>query len=373
MRIVQVISDGDVGGAGVLVASVCEALKNEFTIDILLPKGSALIDRLPKEGVGIHPIAMQCDKSFHAADLGLFYRLFRKMRPTVVHTHAALGARIAAMAAGVPYRFSTRHCAVSDYGQARGGGMHRLYNRITTLTVATAEAARRDLCREGVMPGRIVTIRNGAAAVERPPRSQTDALRRSLGILPRELVLGCCARLEPVKGQDLLLRAFARLAPQFKKVKLLLVGSGSMLGEYRRLAATLGIGDRVIFTGYVSDAGRYESLFDVHLNGSRGTETSCLAISECMSLGIPTIASDFGGNTEMIRDEVNGLIFPTDNPICAARAVARVIEDGALRKKLSAGARDAWEKHFSLQHMIRGYRRIYRFPNGISPSLATYG
>ena len=129
---------------------------------------------------------------------------------------------------------------------------------------------------------------------------------------------------------------------------------------YRRLAEELGVSHRVLFLGYVKDAFPYQNLMDLNLNASRGTETTCLATSECMSLGIPTVASDFGGNPEMVRDGESGLLFPSENLGALVDAIHRVVMDGRLYHELSLGARRAFEQSFSLSRMLERYRRLYR-------------
>ena len=110
----------------------------------------------------------------------------------------------------------------------------------------------------------------------------------------------------------------------------------------------------------MKDAFPYQNLIDLNLNASRGTETTCLATSECMSLGIPTVASDFGGNPEMLRDGESGLLVPSEALSALVDAIHRVVIDRRLYHELSLGARRAFEDRFSLSRMLERYRRLYR-------------
>lgn len=356
MRITQVISDGNVGGAGILLSRITDALKDRFDFEILLPETSALRARLPRNGVKITPFPFSADRSFRMSDALAFARYFRRTKPDIVHTHAALSARVGGALAGVPVLLSTRHCAGAE---VLGGLRTRLYNAVTTLTVSTAAAATRQLSAAGIAKGRIATVPNGSPALARLPEDSRLRLRRALGFSDGAFVLGNCARMEPVKGQDTLLRAMALLSPRYPDVRLLLVGDGSKRESLETLTARLGLCRAVRFVGYTAAPDVYENLFDLNINPSRGTETSSLVTSECMSLGIPTVASDFGGNPDMVEDGTSGLIFPRDNPAALAHAVEKILDGRPFYEKLKAGAAAAWKNRFSLDRMAEDYTKIY--------------
>ena len=235
----------------------------------------------------------------------------------------------------------------------------KLYNYYTDITVSTADCVSGELLSEGVDPSKIVTIKNGSRCIIPINEDQRLKESKSLGISPKARIIGSCARLERVKGQDLLLRIAPRLLCRFPDVFIMFVGDGSLLEEYRRKAALLGISARIIFTGYTPTPERYQRLFYINVNTSRGTETSCLATSECMSLGIPTVASDFGGNTEMIKNNVNGLTFKCDNEFDLERALTLLLSSKALHKRLSDGAAESYRENYSAERMADEYRRLY--------------
>ena len=360
MKITNVITDSNVGGAGVLVASVAEALCRDYAIEIIIPRGSALRGRLAGCGAAVVELDFSPDKSFNPGDVYTFHRYFLKNSCDILHTHASFSARLGSLGTPVGARISTRHCAhPTTEVRAMSRPKRRLYDLCTDLTVSTADFATENLIREGVARNKIFTLRNGVCAPRRTSDAERAALRESLGIPRHGVILGSAARLEFVKGQDLMIRAMKPLLMDFPNLYLLLVGDGSARSEYERLAARLGVLDRVIFFGYTPTPATLQNLFYINLNASRGTETSCLATSECMSLGIPTVASDFGGNPEMILNERNGLLFRTDNPDSLVRAVKRLLSSHELYRKLSLGAEAIFKSRFSIDIMAEGYRRLY--------------
>ena len=359
-KITQVISDGNVGGAGILLSHVTEALKGIFDFEILVPEHSALIDRLPRRGVRITPLSFCPDKSFSPSDIAVFARHFQKTRPHAVHSHASLTARLAGRLLGIRPLLSTRHCAGVLGTSAPLSPMRRiLYNLCTSVTVATADAAARELWAQGIAPSRTVTLPNGVPPTPRLAHGQRRAHLHALGLSDADTVLGCCARLEEVKGQDLLLRAVAGLLPTFPHLRILFVGDGSRRAYLSALAARLGITHAVRFVGYTDTPAVYQNLFTLNVNTSRGTETSCLATSECMSLGIPTVASDFGGNREMIREGENGLLFRTDDVTSLSSKLADLLKSPLRLSDMRQGAARIYRESYSVERMAQRYKELY--------------
>ncbi|MBE6635858.1 MAG: glycosyltransferase [Ruminococcaceae bacterium] len=361
MKITHVISDTNIGGAGILLSAITSELKDEFDFEIILPKGSRLIERLPCAGIKITEADMAPDNSFYLPDIRRLTRYFRSTSPDIVHTHAALSPRIAARLAGVEVCLSTRHCAKPPEGVKRLNFMQRnIYNWSTDITVSTADFATQNLIKEGKSSRRIITIRNGVRINPNQDTGSGIDIFEQLKIPRNSRLVGSVARLERIKGQDLIIRAAAKIVKDFDDVYFLFIGDGSCAEEYKHLSARLGLGERVIFTGYVSDPGIYQRHFYLNVNASRGTETSCLAISECMGLGIPTVASDFGGNTEMIEHLVNGLIFRSDDTFDIERCIRSVLISRELYSRLSKGAERIYRERYTADRMISEYRRLYR-------------
>lgn len=359
MKITQVISDTNVGGAGVLLASVVSTLKDSFEFEVILPRASLLYDRFPPD-VRVTELQVSKDKSFSPRDVATFADYFKKVHPEVIHTHASLSARLAAKLSCNAVCCSTRHCSLPSHSvTALTGAKRALYNFCTDITVSTADYATDNLIREGIPEKRIVTIKNGSPDLYENPSHSPLPSRESLSLPKDSILIGSVARLESVKGQDVILRAAPKILSRFPNVHFVFLGDGSMREDYKRLAAALGLEKHVTFTGFVQNPGVYQRLLKLNINASRGTETSCLAISECLSLGIPTVASDFGGNTEMIKDMENGIIFPSDNPHALSDCVIRLLSDSALYERLCVGARKSYTERFSLGKMAERYRTLY--------------
>ena len=360
MKITHVISDTNVGGAGVLLYNLLSSTKDFCNANVLVPKGSAIAQRLAATGAAVTELPISRDKSFSPGDVGKFYSYFKQNPTDIVHTHASLSSRLGAALSGTKICLSTRHCALPD-GQVKkkNQAQIKVYNFCTSLTVSTADCATANLVAEGIDKNRIITIKNGVPERKKLGTGMDISLKRSLDLPDDATVIGCCARLETVKGQDLILRAARDVIRLIPKVFFVFVGDGGARQYFERLSARLGISQRVRFVGFVSDPEPYQNLFRINVNASRGTETSCLATSECMSLGIPTVASDFGGNKEMIVNGINGLVFKSDNHFSLEEKLLTLLADSELYKKLSVGARHTYESCFSVDRMANEYKKLY--------------
>lgn len=363
MKIIHILTDSNVGGAGILLESLLRhtGLPKE-DICVILPRGAAMAERYAALGVRVLPTLSCPDRSFALRDLPRLFRIMRQERPTVVHTHAALGGRIAAALARVPVPIATRHCAYPV--GIRGTAPFRFLNRLADtllcrMTVATAEAAAANLRDLGIPAEKICLIRNGGEALTPLSPVEKHAARAALGISEGDFVLGMSARLVRVKGQDTLLDAAELLLSRHTGYRFLFVGGGEDEKRLRRRVAGSPLAEHVLFVGEVRDVAPYVNLFDVAVNCSSGTETSCLALSEAMSLGIPCIASDFGGNTEMIRQGENGLLFPVGDAAALGDRIMRLRGDPALYRRLCAGARRLYMTSLRAEMMAAEYDRLY--------------
>ena len=359
MKITHVISDSNVGGAGILLSSLTSELKNYFDLEIIIPKGSSLLKRLP-DGVKTTELPTSRDTSFNTKDVITFRDYFKSNPADIIHTHASLSARIGGKLSGGARCISTRHCAIPSAGVKKMAAAKRwLYEASTDLTVSTADFATENLVRSGLKREKIVTIKNGSKDLS-GVKSKTDfSIYESLKIPYDRKIIGCVGRLEKIKGQDLLLRSAREILKFYPDTHFVFVGCGSMADEYKNLSSRLGIDKNVSFTGYVSDPSVYQKDFYINVNASRGTETSSLATSECMSLGIPTVASSFGGNREMISHRKNGMIFITDNVFSLTGAILEILDDEELYRSLSKSARVSFEENFTLSRMAESYKNLY--------------
>jgi glycosyltransferase involved in cell wall biosynthesis len=187
-------------------------------------------------------------------------------------------------------------------------------------------------------------------------------LRRTNGIAQDAVLVSLVGRLQPWKGQREFLRAAARIAAGNARVRFAIVG-GAILGweggypaELRALAGSLGIADRVIFTGHTAEVHRWMAASDVVVNASE-PEPFGLVVVEAMASGCAVVGVRRGGPRDIIEHDRSGLLCRSSAPEDLAAAVGRLVDDAGLRRELGSGA-VVRARTFSREAMIARFGEI---------------
>jgi phosphatidylinositol alpha-1,6-mannosyltransferase len=191
------------------------------------------------------------------------------------------------------------------------------------------------------------------------PHRDTGSLRQRLALGTGPVIL-TVARLVPHKGQDVALRALARLDGEFPSVRYLVVGTGPDAARLDALARDLGVRDRVVFTGALSDEEVAEAyaLATVYVGLSRldrdvNVEGFGLSFVEAGASEVPSVAGDSGGVRSAVRDGETGFVVGPADDEAAAAALRRLLADQALRTGMGRAARLAVETHFNWDRVAR--------------------
>ncbi len=369
MKVLEVISDTNIGGAGMLLlARLRHSDRARFQTTVLLPSGSALASRFREIGIPVCFMKGCQDQSNDMRHVWELVSIIRRLRPTLINCHGCFSARVAAAIAGVPIRIYTRHCAYPVEGYRRmpiyRTGFGAMTGALSHHVIAVADAAKENLLDMGTPPSRISVIVNGAEALRPSSEKEKQALRQSLHIPDHAVIVGISARLEACKDHACFLRAAARICADDDRYFFLILGDGSLRKDLEQEAARLGIASHVRFLGFVENVAPYVNLFDLHVNCSVGTETSSLAISEAMSLGIPTVASDFGGNPYMVHDGENGFLYLAGDDAALAERILHVFSSHRLYEDICRGARERFVSELNAAQMtkktVQLYARLFR-------------
>jgi glycosyltransferase involved in cell wall biosynthesis len=209
--------------------------------------------------------------------------------------------------------------------------------------------ARRVVIPNGIDVGRVAA---GAAAADRA------AVRRELGAGEGDLVIGNVARLQPAKGHEHLLDAFARVRAARPDARLVVVGWGTSEAALRARAARLGVADRVAFLGKRHDVHRLLAAFDVFAFPSIH-EGQGIALLEAMAAGVPIVASAADGIPEMVRDGETGLLVPPADAAALAAGILRLAGDAALAARVRDRARAVVAAEYSVEAAAARYEALY--------------
>ena len=364
MKVLHVISDRNVGGAGILLCNLLRCFSSEEVESVVaLPEESLLLPRLRALGVRTVELKYPCE-DLSIRSVFELRRLIRKERPDLLHANAAVSARIAAKSKGCTV-VHTRHCFYPVDNEPTSirvtcGGW--INSRLSDLVIATSEGAAENLQSLGVKPQKIRTIPNGSHAVRAVDEEELSEYRHKWSLSPQDLCIGIAARLVECKGHRTFLLAAARLRARLPShpLRFLIAGEGEMRKELEQMSESMGLAPFVRFLGFVEDLAPFYRLLSVNVNCSVGTETSCLALSEGMSAGVATVASDYGGNREMLGEGSAGVLVPTADPDALAEALAFILEDPERMTGLQEAARRQYEKKYTATRMAEATVAVYR-------------
>lgn len=361
--VLQILSDTNLGGAGRYLLNLFSAWDREqYDMVLAVPKGAVLTQQAQALGVPVIEVNMDGERSADFRGMLRLREVCLLLRPDLVQTHGSLSGRVAARACDARIIY-TRHSAFPVSHRLKSGPGHWLSRYLTRhyadLCLAVSPAAEENLLELGAKKDRIVTMMNGAEPLQPATPEERDALHRQYGLTEGVFTTGIFARLEEYKGQTTVLEAAKLLKDRGHTLKVLICGAGPMEETLRNRIKELGLQDTAIMCGFVSNVAPLLSMLDVQLNASTGTETSSLALIEGMSLGLPTVASSYGGNPYLIDDGQDGLLFAPGNAEELADCVEKLMDDQELRRRLSAHALESYQKHFTAQAFAAGVLRAY--------------
>jgi len=295
------------------------------------------------------------------------YRLFRRERPAIVHTHtskAGFVGRFAAWLAGVPAVIHQPHGHIF-YGYwsrprtAMFVALERVAAHWTDTMIALTPREIEEHLERGigraeqyaVVPSGVPTraLREGAA-------SRAEA-RARLGLPADAYVVAGVGRFVPIKGFDLLVAALGELVAQVPNAHVVLIGDGVERGALEAQAAALGVTARLHISGAVTDVVGLLPAADVLAAPSRN-EGMGRVLVEAMALGLPVVGTRVGGIGDVILDGECGLLVPPEDPGALAAALIELGQDAARRAKLSEGARPRAED-FSITVAAAAMRALY--------------
>jgi L-malate glycosyltransferase len=294
-----------------------------------------------------------------------FARSMRRQRIQILHTYSFypnVFAIPAARLAGVPVIIGS----VRDIGDIWTPWQHEVQKvclRMADHIIMNAEAIRKDLLQRGYSPDHLTVIPNGIDLERFKIFHTGEIVRRELNIPPGVPVVGVLSRLMRIKGHDYFLRAAALIAARVPQVRFLIVGDTKIHHDYRdelkRLAVTLGLEDRVIFTGFRLDIPELLAALSVSVLPSLGLEGLSNSLLESLAAGLPVVATRVGGNPEIIEDGVNGLLVPPADAEALAGAICRLLNDQGLARMLGQAGRQRVMSRYSLEQAVNTTERLY--------------
>ena len=362
--ILHLVSSLEIGGLERMVLSLAAAqMQAGHTVHIgcLLTEG-ALAREARTLGIPVMTFAKK-----PGPDIGSVLRIRHVLSEAnidVLHSHNAMPhyyGTAAAIGMGLRRIVNTRHnMGIFPYS-ARREALYRMAMLRTDYGVSVCEAARKVFVARKVIPSaKAVTIVNGIDVLSYPVRNEAARQRLVERLsLPRSAVVAVTVgRLTPVKNHRVMLEAIGLARSRGVELALLVVGDGPLRAELEALAVRLGLSGSVRFMGLRRDVPSILEAADVFLQSSL-TEGYSLALVEASSAALPIVATDVGGNAEIVEEGRSGLLVPANDVRAQADALERLCRDGSLRTRMGMSGRHWAATHGSVQTMHSAYLELY--------------
>ena len=378
IKILRIIGRLNVGGPAIHVVNLTAGL-DPHHYQSLLVAGSeneaegSMMDFALSHGVAPTVIA-EIVTAFSLAPrdgkaLWKLYQLMRKERPHIVHTHTAKAGflgRLAARMAGVPIIVHTFHGHVLHgyYGPAKNELLRRIEQSLAWLCdrlVTVSEQVKNELVGYSIAKAEKISV--VPLGFDLDPflnsHAQQGEFRREMGLSDEHMLIGIVGRIFPIKNHGLFLDAAARVSARERNARFIVVGDGVLRPTLENQARELGIGDKVLFTGWRRDLPRICVDLDVLVVSSDNEGTPVSAI-EAMAARCPVVATRVGGLPDLIDDHKAGRLVPPRNADALASAVLDLLQSPHTARELGRNAQESVRQRFAVQRLLGDMDHLYR-------------
>lgn len=350
------------GGAETQLVNLAPKLKYKgwdvWVVSMLPPQ--AFVEELKNADIPLATLNMRRGVADPRAVFRLV-KILREWRPDIVHSHmvhANLLARVARIFYRIPVLISTAH-NIDEGGRWREVA-YRLTDPLADLTTNVSRAAVERYIRVGVAPkNKIRFMPNGIDTAKfKPNEAAGQRLRNELGV-DNYFVWLAVGRFEEAKDYPNMLRTFSMIVSKKSDAVLLLVGQGSLMEELKKLASELKLEDKVRFLGVRRDVPDLMNAADAYVMSS-AWEGMPMVLLEAGACGLPVVATDVGGNSEVVLNGKTGFIVPPRNPEALAQAMEKMMAlPKEKRMEMGEAGRAYIEANYSLEHVVDQWEALY--------------
>ncbi|MFC2091729.1 glycosyltransferase [Elusimicrobiota bacterium] len=354
IKVVQYVEDLKIGGIEKIISYIALGLRNEYDIEVwCIVKRGQIAEELEDAGISIREVR----------NIFELLKEINRTKPDIIHMHG-ISARMWGRAVGLLFprikKIIHIHTLFDKHLNKWNLFKESVLGKFTNRVIAGCRAVKNAYMDSTGVPGdKVEVVYNSSPEFPAYDNKEIVKLKQDLGIND-EIIICFWGRLVKIKGVQYLLRAGKYLKNE--NIKILIIGDGPYKSDLEDIICKEGINEKVVFTGMRNDIDKLSCLVDIYVQPSILRESVPLSLSEAASRGIPLIATDIGGNSEIVIDGVNGyLVHPEDENIIAEK-IRILIKDANRRKQMGDEARKIYENKFALKIMLDGIKAIY---NGI--------
>jgi glycosyltransferase involved in cell wall biosynthesis len=289
-------------------------------------------------------------------------RFLRKGRFDVVHTHDLwsnlLGIPAARMARVPVVISSRRDLAHLAWYTPRRRKILRYLQQLSSAVLVNSGQIREQLITEDKFPAELIRVIHNGIDFERFSSVTPDRERLLPGLSNHQIVMHVGNMHSDIKGQPVLIKAARDVCRKISGIKFVLVGDGARRREFESMVAELVLTEHFLFLGQRHDVPELLACSDIAVLPSKA-EGFPNALLEYLAAGKPTVATNVGGNSEIIEDHVNGLLAPRQEPEALAKCITELLENPALAARIAHSGRERVRRDFSFERLIANIDDMY--------------
>lgn len=318
------------------------------------------------EDLGIYARILNMKKVYGVRPFRYFFELRKFIKGKKIkiiqtfHTNADIYGTVLAKISDIPIIISSRR----DMGFNRNRKhiiCYKFLNKYVDKIICVSEAVKKIVMREEHVPEfKIQVIYNGIDKEDLDRKVELSEVKKKLGFLDSGPIIGMIANFNPIKGHRYFIEAALILRKQVKNIQFILVGSGrqDLVDDLKGLVKELGLNDCVHLLGHREDILNFLSIMDILVAPSL-SEGFSNSIIEAMYLRKPVVATDVGGNPEVVIHNLTGILIPPANVDGIAQAVMKLLKEPNLAAKLGENAKRLIEEKFLFERMLDETTGLY--------------
>lgn len=378
IKIIRIIARLNIGGPAIHTCLLTKHFNNSEYDSLLingeLSDGEGDMSYLLGDGTVFHKHIASLQREISPiADLKSIielYKLFKKEKPDIVHTHTAkagMVGRLAAFLARVPVRIHTYHGHVfSGYFTPLKTKMFIMIERflalISTKIIVISEKQKSEICNKyKISPREKVAIIRLGFDMENYDSLEKykNYWRKKFNIPNNAPIVGIIGRLTAIKNHKLFLQIANEIYNKINNVHFLIIGDGELKNELKNEINELSLKPNIHFTGWITDIPLLYSDIDILLLTSLNEGTP-VAIIEAMHYGIPAVSTNVGGVSDLIKNGENGFVVNSFNPEDFSPVILKLLDNPKLRRKIGNAGQSFIKEKFSAKRLISDLDQLYR-------------
>ena len=372
LKILYPVIDGEITGGNIIALRIIEeALRNGYGAVVNSPSDGKFIRLLEEKGIKVYHIDTR--KTFRLDSAFRLARVVKKEGVGLIHSHTPLPgtvlSRISGWLAGIPVinhthnpEFINRNPLVGVFQSLLLWASSRLFRgRI----IAVSEFVKSEIVKQGCPEDKVTVIYNGINLDGSGEKDSRFRIRSEFGLEENQPVIAEVGRLGNDKGQHILIQAAPYVIEKFPRAIFMIVGEDLWKkGEYRReleaMAYSLGLKEKIIFTGYRPDIMDLMDAIDLFVLPSVFTEGLPVVIMEAMLARRPVIAASVGGSPEIVINARTGTLVTPADSVKLAEAIVYHLSNPDISRRMAQSGYEFLKQRFGLRRMLDETMEAYR-------------